>query len=85
MDFLKSSDELTELNSYFGNDRYASLRDKPNPPQSDDVFIDSIRNVALLKGRVKTRSTGEAATRLYKHGGLSLMEMLVPWVELETG
>ena len=47
-------------------------------------MIDTHREVALVKGRIKTRSTGEAATRLYKHGGLSLMEMLIPWIVLEV-
>jgi hypothetical protein len=35
----------------------------------------------MIKGRVKTRSTG-ATARLYKHGGLYLMEMLTPWIEV---
>ena len=84
MDFPRSSQEMRELNDYFGNDRYAFLTEKPTPPQSDDIIVDERRQVAIIKGRVKTRSTGEAATKLYKHGGLSLMEMLTPWVVLET-
>jgi hypothetical protein len=81
MDFPRK--EMRELNNYFGNDRYAFLSAKPNPPASDDIIIDETKRVALLKGRVKTRSTGEAASKLYKHGGLSLMEMLTPWIVLE--
>lgn len=84
MDFPRSTSELRQLNNYFGNDRNVSLIDKPNPPQSDDIFIDNSRNLAMVKGRIKTRSTGDAAAKLYKHGGLSLMEMLVPWVVLES-
>jgi hypothetical protein len=84
MDFPRQPSELRDLNLYFGNDRHVSLTEKPDPPASDDVYRDSSRQVALIKGRVKTRSTGEAAAKLYKHGGLSLMEMLVPWIELET-
>lgn len=83
MDFPRSGQELRELNDYFGNDRFAYLSDKPNPPQSDDIVIYDIKQVAMLKGRIKTRSTGESAVKLYKHGGLSLMEMLTPWVVLE--
>ena len=84
MDFPRtSSSEQKELNDYFGNDRNVSLSEKPHPPQSDDVFIDTLHNVAMIKGRVKTKSTGDAASRLYKHGGLSLMEMLVPWIKIE--
>lgn len=84
MDFPRQQAEVKDLNAYFGNDRHVSLTEKPDPPASDDVYRDSSRHVALIKGRVKTRSTGEAAAKLYKHGGLSLMEMLVPWIELET-
>lgn len=73
-----------ELNSYFGNDRSVSLKDKPDPPPSDEIVVDSTRQVALVKGRVRTKSTGEAAVKLYRHGGLSLMEMLTPWLVLEA-
>ena len=54
------------------------------PPLSDAIVIDEGKQLAIVKGRVKTRSTGEAAVKLYKHGGLSLMEMLTPWVVLEV-
>ncbi|MGR3292551.1 MAG: hypothetical protein ACUZ9M_00885 [Candidatus Scalindua sp.] len=84
MDFLRSSQETKKLNDYFGNDRYVRLSERPDPPISDDIMIDTNRQIALIKGRIKTRSTGEAATRLYKHGGLSLMEMLIPWIVLEV-
>lgn len=84
LDFVRSPSEMAPLNQYFGNDRNAFLDQHPPPPPSDDVFIDPLRNIALIKGRVKTRSTGTAPTRLYKHGGLSLMEMITPWIELES-
>lgn len=84
MDFPRTPAQQKELNDYFGNDRCAFLKDKPNCPQSDDVFVDTARQVAMVKGRVKTRSTGDAASKLYKHGGLSLMEMVTPWIELAS-
>jgi hypothetical protein len=84
MDFLRSQAEIKALNEYFGNERWISLSKKPDPPASDDVYIDTLHKVAMIKGRVKTKSTGEAASKLYKHGGLSLMEMITPWIELET-
>ncbi|MDQ1240372.1 MAG: hypothetical protein QG577_2558, partial [Thermodesulfobacteriota bacterium] len=83
MDFPRTAKELKALNSYFGNDRNVSLDKKPQVPASDDVYVDEACRVAVLKGRVKTRSTGDAGTKLYKHGGLSVMEMLTPWIELE--
>jgi hypothetical protein len=84
MDFPRGNTETAPLNQYFGNERNALLNQQPNPPQGDDVFIDTVRNIALIKGRVKTRATGTASTKLYKHGGLSLMEMITPWIELEV-
>ncbi len=84
MDCTRSQQELVALNEYFGNNRNARLSESTDPPQSDDVFCDPSRDIAMIKGRVKTRSTGTAGTKLYKHGGLSLMEMLTPWIELET-
>ena len=84
MDFPRSSSEMRGLNSYFGNDRNVSLEEKPHIPLSDDIFIGESQKVAMVKGRVRTKSTGEAARKLYKHGGLSLMEMITPWIELEV-
>lgn len=84
MDFVRSSQETQKLNEYFGNDRYAYIKEKSNLTQLDDIIIDTKKQVAMVKGRVKTRSTGEAAAELYKHGGLSLMEMLTPWIVLEV-
>jgi hypothetical protein len=80
----RTSLDIRDLNSYFGNNRNTLLSDNPHPPKSDDIIIDEAKGVAMVKGRIKTRSTGEAAMKLYKHGGLSLMEMLIPWVVLET-
>jgi hypothetical protein len=39
--------------------------------------------LAMLRGRLKDRPQGPAGARIYRHGGLSLMEMLVPWLVLE--
>lgn len=84
MDFPRSPSEMKGLNAYFGNDRNVSLEEKPQPPVSDDLFIVQSQNVVMVKGRVRTRSTGEAASKLYRHGGLSLMEMVTPWIELKA-
>ncbi|MBC8393681.1 MAG: hypothetical protein H8E17_14085 [Deltaproteobacteria bacterium] len=84
MDFPRSSSEMKTLNAYFRNNRNVSLGEKPDTPVSDDVFIVQSQNIAMVKGRVRTRSTGEAASRLYRHGGLSLMEMITPWIVLEV-
>ncbi len=84
LDVERPTREQKTLNDFFGNERY---RETTNAviPESTDIFRDDARHVAIIKGRVKTRSTGPAAQKLYKHGGLSLMEMITPWVELEVG
>ncbi len=84
MDFPRSPSEMKTLNAYFGNDRNVPLEEKPDTPASDDIFIVQSQNLAMVKGRVRTRSSGEAASRLYRHGGLSLMEMITPWIELKV-
>ena len=84
MDFPRSPSEMKALNAYFGNDRNVSLEEKPTYPVSDDLFVVQSQNVAMVKGRIRTRSTGEAASKLYRHGGLSLMEMITPWIELDS-
>ena len=41
------------------------------------------RNLAMLRGRIKNHPKGHAAKRVFRHGGLSLMEMLTPWLVIE--
>lgn len=84
MDFPRTPSEMKDLNTYFGNNRNISIKEKPNIPVSDDIFIGDSKKVAMVKGRVRTKSTGEAASKLYRHGGLSLMEMITPWIEIEV-
>jgi Nucleotidyl transferase AbiEii toxin, Type IV TA system len=33
--------------------------------------------------RMRTRPSGVSSRKLYQHGGFSLMEAVVPWIELE--
>lgn len=75
---------VAPLSAYFGGERFARLSEKPNPPQHRGVHVASDRGVAMIRGRVQTHPRGEGARRLYKHGGLSLMEMLTPWLVLEA-
>jgi hypothetical protein len=37
----------------------------------------------MLRGRIKNRPRGPSSNKVYRHGGLSLMEMLTPWIVLE--
>lgn len=54
----------------------------PYPAPHPDLQLVPDRRLALLRGRLKTRPKGGSSRKLYQHGGLSLMESLVPWVLL---
>jgi hypothetical protein len=82
--FAWDNAETAPLAAYFGGERSARLDEKPNPPQHRGLAVLPGRGVAMIRGRVQTHPRGEGARKLYKHGGLSLMEMLVPWLVLEA-
>jgi len=83
LSFARSNPELRPLTEYLGGERYRRLRKGDNPPpEHPDLIVYPNRKVAVLRGRVQTHPPGKSASRLYKHGGLSIMEMLVPWIVL---
>jgi hypothetical protein len=47
-----------------------------------DLTLLPHRSVAMIRRRVQTHPPRSATSHLYKHGGLSLMEMLTPWIVL---
>ena len=77
------NETIRPLTDYLGGDRFAELSDHPNPPEHRGLAVLPDWDVAMIRGRVQTHPRGEPARKLYKHGGLSLMEMLTPWVLLE--
>ena len=82
LSFTRNREELRPLTAYLGGERYARLSVSDEPPTHDDLKIYPERDVAVLKGRVQLHPPGPASNKLYKHGGLSLMEMLTPWLVL---
>ena len=65
------------------NKRFADSETLPDEANQRDlqVFVDT--RLAMVRGRIKNRPRGPSANLVYRHGGLSLMEMIVPWVVLE--
>jgi len=57
--------------------------DEAFPAWHPDLQLLPSRRLALMRGRIRTRKPGPSSNRLYQHGGFSLMEVLVPWIELE--
>jgi hypothetical protein len=76
----RSQDALNVLDQ----DRSKRFSDSERlPDPHPDLQILPERRLAMLRGRVKNRPKGPAGNRLYRHGGLSLMEVLLPWLVLE--
>ncbi|MBN2391963.1 MAG: hypothetical protein JXR84_14640 [Anaerolineae bacterium] len=78
----RARDELTMLSRRFGNERFYRLAEGEEPLEHPDVHVFPSRRLECLRGRVTTHSSGDTANLLYRHGGLSLMEMLTPWLVL---
>jgi len=86
LSFPRQNAELAEITRRFGGQRSCRLQDGERFLEHPDVAVVhdyAGRPVMMLRGRVQTHVPGEQANRLYKHGGLSLMEMLTPWIVLE--
>ncbi len=79
----RSTAEMQEVSRRFGNERFYRLREGEEALGHPDVAHFPERRLECLRGRVTTQGQGDAANRLYRHGGLSLMEMLTPWLVLE--
>ncbi|NLF40197.1 hypothetical protein GX586_12185 [bacterium] len=76
----------TAMCDALGQDRFkvfAANEPLPDPGIERDVQLIADRRLVMLRGRLKNRPQGHSANLLYRHGGMSLMEMLVPWIELE--
>jgi hypothetical protein len=53
------------------------------PEPGSGLWVDHDRRIAVLAGRCHNRPKGTSATQsLYRHGGLTLMEVLTPWLIL---
>jgi hypothetical protein len=57
--------------------------DESVPTSHPDLQICPQTRLAMLRGRLRARPQGTSSRKLYQHGGFSLMEVLVPWIELE--
>jgi hypothetical protein len=86
LSFPRQNAELAEITRRFGGQRFCCLEGTGGVLEHPDVALvtnHAGKQIMVLRGRVQTHFPGEQANRLYKHGGLSLMEMLTPWIVLE--
>lgn len=54
--------------------------DESLPVDLDEIQIIPEKRLGMLRGRIKNRPQGPAAKSAYRHGGMSLMEMLTPFL-----
>ena len=73
--------EAPELLGQARNKQFAP--GQPLPPWNTDLQVLPSSRTAMLRGRLRARPSGTSSRKLYQHGGFSLMEVLVPWIELE--
>lgn len=59
------------------------LEEEMLPEPRPGLWIDEKRRIGVVAGRCHNRPRGTSATQsLYRHGGLTLMEALTPWLLL---
>ena len=65
-------------------DRYKFFQDDESLPENmQELQIIGERKLAMLRGRIRNRPKGPSGNRIYRHGGMSLMEMFTPWLVIE--
>lgn len=73
----------TETPRLLNNDRFRFYNsDEPLPSDVPELQVLGDRRLAMLRGRIKNRPQGPSGNKVYRHGGMSLMEMLTPWLVL---
>lgn len=78
--FESKLDGKTAL-SFLNQERFRYFSEDEELPQNcSELKIISNRRLAILKGRIKNRPKGHSANKVFRHGGLSLMEVLTPWL-----
>ncbi|MEW5799660.1 MAG: hypothetical protein AB1728_11710, partial [Bacteroidota bacterium] len=75
---------LTEAPRLLNNDRFRFFSsEEPLPSDVPELQLLGDRRLAMLRGRIKNRPQGPSGNKAYRHGGMSLMEMLTPWLVLK--
>ena len=86
LSFPRQNVDLMEVTRRFGGQRFCRIHSGETLLEHPDIGLlndHSGNPIMMVRGRVQTHVPGEQSNRLYKHGGLSLMEMLTPWIVLQ--
>ncbi len=75
---------FTDAAKILDQNRFQFFRENENMPgDAQSLQIVTPKKLAMLRGRIKNRPQGHTGNKAYRHGGMSLMEMLTPWIVLE--
>lgn len=75
---LHHADEILEGNRFkFFSEEESFLNDG-----NTELQLIPRQRLAMMRGRIKNRVQGPAGNKAYRHGGMSLMEMFTPWLEI---
>lgn len=80
---FQSNERGEEALRFLKQDRFRFYDNNENPPDVNELQIIQSKHLAMLRGRIINRMQGPAANKVFRHGGLSLMEMFTPWLVLE--
>lgn len=85
--FLKSGfsdSRLKNLDRVLNGKRFKFFAPgEPLPQATPGLWVEEARRLAILAGRAHNRPQAPSASQsVYRHGGLSLMETLTPWLVL---
>lgn len=78
------SNRFPEAARILSHDRFKCFGDHEElPKESQGLQIIPEKRLAMLRGRIKNKPMGQLANNAYRHGGMSLMEMLTPWLVIQ--
>jgi hypothetical protein len=79
-----SDQNLEGIDRPLGGKRFREFsQDEALPEGNPNIWLDQRRRIAAVKGRCHNRPQAPSASKsLYRHGGISLMEVLTPWLVL---
>jgi len=80
---FQSDEPGLEALKFLEQNRFRFYNQEEIPPQVSELQIIPDKNLAMIRGRIMNRLQGPAASKVFRHGGLSLMEMLCPYIVIE--
>ncbi len=84
VDMESSSRFGSDALAYLNQDRFRILTEGENlPSDNSDLMCLNNRRAVMLKGRIKNHPQGKSSNKIFRHGGMSLMEMLTPWLVIK--